>query len=75
MTDGICYCNVCGRELDSRNGILQEDALIVKKNWGYFSEKDLEIHEFVICEGCYDAMAAGFARPVNVSKKKEVLAD
>ena len=73
MADVICYCNACGRVLESRDGILQEDALIVKKDWGYFSKKDLEVHEFVICEDCYDAMATGFARPVSVSQKREVL--
>lgn len=75
MADKECYCNACGRKLNSREGILQEDALIIRKNWGYFSRKDLEVHELVICEDCYDSMIAGFARPVSVSPKTEVLGD
>ena len=68
-----CYCSSCGRKLKSENGILQEDALFVKKNWGYFSRKDLETHEFVLCEDCYDAMVARFAKPVRTMLQNEVL--
>ena len=47
----------------------------MKKKWGYFSKKDLEIHEFVICEDCYDVMVAGFTKDISVSQKSEVLDD
>jgi ribosomal-protein-alanine N-acetyltransferase len=72
MNENI-YCNACGRKLEVEQGILREDALIVKKNWGYFSRKDLEMHEFVLCEDCYDRLAAGFKKPVSVCLKNEVL--
>lgn len=75
MTDKEWYCNVCGKKLNCKDGVLQEDALFVKKKWGYFSKKDLEIHEFVICEDCYDEMVAGFAKDISVSQKTEVLDD
>ncbi len=71
---GIC-CHQCGRELKTEKGILTEDALVVKKEWGYFSNKDLAVHEFVICESCYDNWISGFAEPVRESKKVEVLYD
>ena len=73
MSEKECYCSSCGRELKSKDGILQEDALCVKKDWGYFSKKDLEIHEFVLCEDCYDIMIAGFQKPVRILPKSEVL--
>lgn len=68
-----CICNACGKKLQEENGILREDALIIKKEWGYFSRKDLELHDFVLCEDCYDKWVASLKIPVTVSKKKEVL--
>lgn len=68
----IC-CHQCGRVLKTEEGILREDALIVKKEWGYFSKKDLAVHDFVICESCYDKWIAGFVKPVCETKKREVL--
>lgn len=64
----IC-CNKCGREL---KGATKEDALLVTKEWGYFSEKDLERHRFVLCEPCYDKMIAGFAIPVTIEEQTEL---
>jgi ribosomal-protein-alanine N-acetyltransferase len=72
MNENMC-CNACGRNLEVEQEILREDALIVKKSWGYFSRKDLEIHEFVLCEDCYDRLTAGFKKPVSVYRKNEVL--
>jgi ribosomal-protein-alanine N-acetyltransferase len=66
-------CNSCGRILEEEHGILREDALFVKKSWGYFSKKDLEIHEFILCEDCYDRLIAGFQKPVSVTEKTEIL--
>lgn len=73
MTKGKRYCHQCGRELKMEKGRLREDALIVKKEWGYFSDKDLVVHDFAICETCYDNWIAGFAKPVQVTEMTEVL--
>ena len=66
-------CNQCGRVLRIEKGILKEDALIIKKEWGYFSKKDLEVHELVLCEACYDKWIRGFVLSVRISDKQEVL--
>lgn len=73
MADKI-YCNVCGRELKcgSENGILMEDAFFAKKEWGYFSNKDMVRHSFLICEACYDDMVSGFAIPPEVEEVTEL---
>ena len=42
-------CNRCGKEFESVDGILHEDGLFVKKEWGYFSGKDLKVHSFNLC--------------------------
>lgn len=70
----IC-CNFCGRELRSEQGILREDALFVKKDWGYFSKKDLELHEFVLCEDCYERLISKFKIPVKIWDKQEIMDD
>ena len=65
-------CNQCGKELRFKNDILAEDAFEAKKEWGYFSQKDLVVDQFVLCESCYDKMIAGFKIPIIRKEKTEV---
>ncbi|HEX3076125.1 MAG TPA: hypothetical protein VHQ24_04590 [Lachnospiraceae bacterium] len=67
------YCNVCGKQVKMEKGILKEDIFTARKEWGFFSERDTEVHSFNICESCYDEMISKFAIPIEVVKKKEVL--
>ena len=62
-------CNMCGKKIVEK----QEDCLDVQKEWGYFSRRDLEVHEFNLCEECYEKLTQGFVIPVSISKKLEVL--
>lgn len=66
-------CNCCGREIKIVNGIQTEDILCISKEWGYFSEKDMERHRFVICEACYNNWVSGFKIPPKVEEKTEAL--
>lgn len=66
-------CNVCGKKLKMENGILTEDAFEAVKEWGYFSNRDMEVHHFNLCEECYEKMIAGFQVPVHIKKKLEIL--
>lgn len=68
----IC-CNSCGKQLKVENGILKEDAFEATKEWGYFSNRDMEVHHFNLCEDCYEKMIADFIIPVDVKLKLEVL--
>lgn len=61
-------CNLCGRSMKEK-----EDFFKGEKEWGYFSGKDLECHEFFLCEHCYDELVKKFKIPVSVKEKKEVL--
>ena len=61
-------CNCCGRELAQK-----EDAFCAHKEWGYFSEKDTQIHEFLLCEACYDEITKRFCVPVRVTEQTELL--
>lgn len=67
------FCNQCGKELKKINGILHEDGLFVRKDWGFFSGKDLQIHTFNLCESCYDYMISEFVIPVTVEDKEAAL--
>lgn len=65
-------CNVCGRTLEMKNGILREDAFEARKQWGYFSKKDAMMHSFVMCESCYDKIVDSFAIPPTVEEVTEL---
>lgn len=65
-------CNGCGRILQVENDILREDVFEGKKQWGYFSKRDGEIHSFLLCESCYDDMVKKFAIPPVVTEATEL---
>jgi ribosomal-protein-alanine N-acetyltransferase len=69
----VLYCNACGKILKVENGILMEDAFEATKEWGYFSERDMEVHHFNLCEECYNKLISQFRIPVEVRKKLELL--
>lgn len=58
-------CNKCGKEILVENGVAEADVLSVQKRWGYFSNKDNDVHEFDLCEECYDKWIATFAIPIE----------
>ncbi len=68
----IC-CNSCGKKLKIENGLLKEDAFEAKKEWGYFSNWDTQVHQFNLCEECYKKITDGFLIPIEVKEKREVL--
>ena len=53
-------CNKCGRVIEN------EDVLSLEKRWGYFSNKDNDVHKFDLCEKCYDEFISTFQIPVEV---------
>ena len=70
--EALC-CNMCGRKLVVLEVILREGATSFDQAWGYFSEKDGEVHHFDLCEECYDRAVAEFAIPVDVEESLEYL--
>ena len=67
------YCNSCGERIEITNNRRKEDYLSIKKEWGYFSNKDTQIHEFKICERCYDRIVKQFEMSPKVTEKSEIL--
>lgn len=67
------FCNMCGREIKAGLDQPGEEMLSVEKRWGYFSEKDEEVHSFDLCEQCYDALISRFEIPITIRKQTELL--
>ena len=67
------FCNMCGKKIKMENDRVREGVLSVEKSWGYFSEKDGEVHSFDLCEKCYDRLISQFEIPVTVKKQTELL--
>ncbi len=61
-------CNICGREKE-----INEEFASINIEWGYFSEKDGEIHKIHICEECYDKWRQKFVITEEIVLKKELL--
>ncbi len=60
------YCNKCGKTIQMENDMLKEGVFSGRTTWGYFSNKDGEIHEFDICEKCYDEFIKTFKIPMVI---------
>lgn len=65
----IKCCNMCGKELKE----VQDDYLSVRKEWGYFSEKDQTVCRFHICETCFWRMLKTFTVPAEIYEQTETL--
>ena len=65
----IYICNGCGKKINGK----EQDFLHVQKEWGYFSSKDMELHEFYLCEECYDIIISQFTIPVERGTYTELL--
>ncbi len=66
-------CNKCGKKISVENGIINEGVFTVAFGWGYFSEKDGQIHNFDLCEKCYDEYTKTFLIPVDVEERNEIV--
>ena len=66
-------CNCCGRKMMTRNGIVEEGCVCLNVPFGFFSEKDGQIHHFDLCEACYDRMIADFQIPVEMEEATELI--
>ena len=66
-------CNQCGKSLQVENGIVKEGVFRGVARWGFFSEKDGEMHSFDLCEKCYDRLISGFSISVETEEQTELL--
>ncbi|GMQ60141.1 hypothetical protein AN1V17_45410 [Vallitalea sediminicola] len=54
------YCNKCGKLIYNEESKEKVDYINITKEWGYFSNKDMETHSFDLCEECYDKLINNF---------------
>lgn len=54
-TDRI-ICNMCGETINRNQFGYFDEHLSIKKEWGYGSAFDGEIHCFDLCESCYEKL-------------------
>ena len=66
-------CNCCQKSLNIQNGIITEGVFSVEYAFGYFSGKDEEIHNFDLCEKCYDEWVKTFSIPIEIANNTELL--
>lgn len=66
-------CNCCGRELITKQNVVMEDYITIKKDWGYFSEKDGVTEEFLLCEKCVIRIEKMFAIPAHTYNTNELI--
>lgn len=66
-------CNCCGRKIPVYPSPDARECVEIIKKWGFFSGKDGEIHQFHICESCYDAWIATFAIAPEVTEDTELM--
>lgn len=72
----IVQCNCCGKQFtvnEIEKTIIEKEFLHIHKQWGYFSGKDGIIHEFDICEECYDRWLENFVIPPENRKATELM--
>lgn len=67
------FCNCCKRKLSVTHGMITEGTFSVEYPFGYFSNKDEEIHKFDLCEECYDSWIKEFSIPVTIADNTEIL--
>lgn len=66
-------CNMCGKKLVVKEGIVREGAVMFDHAWDFFSEKDGEVHHFDLCESCYDEWISQFRIPIEAEEQTELL--
>lgn len=67
------YCNKCGKAIDHEVIRGKSDYISIEKEWGYFSNKDMEVHSFDICEACYDEFINSFKIPPKQKKVNNII--
>ena len=67
------FCNGCGKKIVVENDIIKEGIFSIEYPFGYFSNKDGQIHQFDLCENCYDQIVEKFQIPCQVEENTEYL--
>lgn len=55
------------------HGIVKDGCIKIEIPFGFFSQKDGQVHRFDLCESCYDNYTAAFCIPVETEETTEYL--
>ncbi|MCL2719231.1 MAG: hypothetical protein FWE14_10690 [Lachnospiraceae bacterium] len=66
-------CNKCKKAIKVEGNIIKEGLFEAEYRFGYFSNKDSEVHSFDLCEDCYDLITGDFLIPPEVTEVSEIL--
>jgi Fe2+ or Zn2+ uptake regulation protein len=66
-------CNKCQKNIKVENDIVREGLFQANFRFGYFSQKDSEIHSFDLCEACYDQITREFLIPPEITEACEIM--
>lgn len=62
-------CNKCGKNVKISEYV---DFLSLVKCWGYNSKYDNEIHQFDICQDCYEKLILSLKIEPKIIKRKNI---
>jgi ribosomal-protein-alanine N-acetyltransferase len=66
-------CNKCKKNVNVENNIIKEGLYHTEYRFGYFSQKDGEVHSFDLCEECYDHIIGDFLIPPEINEVLEII--
>jgi len=66
-------CNQCGHSVRTDKFGYFDDYVSIRKEWGYFSASDGEIHHIDICMDCYTEWIKSFTIPPQIVSTIEYL--
>lgn len=70
----MIICNKCGRKLqEDAAKVVLEDFVLIRKEWGYFSQKDGTVCEMTLCERCFSWLEGELAVPIQKNEKTELI--
>ncbi len=67
------FCDRCGKKIHVKDGIVMEGVFSFEYEWGFFSNKDGEIHSADLCEKCYDEVVSLCNIKVIKKEKTEII--
>jgi Fe2+ or Zn2+ uptake regulation protein len=66
-------CNNCGKVINVKNTVPEEDYLSIEKDWGYFSKNDGEKHIFDLCEDCVRKIESQMKVSAEIHEQVELI--
>lgn len=66
------FCNCCGKAMQRQGDMYTEEFVHIKKDWGYFSDRDGITQEADVCETCIQTWMDSFEIPPESHERSEL---